>query len=205
MQGHIKGMKFPLEYFITDIKEKECMDFKFTLEDSLLNAIKQTALNVGVTTIDFFVSSFIYLLSEITAQPDITLYTMINRSDLILPIQMDLSRITNFHEYLQLVEQELFSGSEAGVIHVSHLDKPIVPEEKGNSIIPILGYADNIASIGNEIFDIVFTVFEDQKSVNFNLSFNAERLKKNKVEEMIYDYIEVMKLITKVLRKEDDL
>jgi len=200
-QIEIKGMKFPIEYYISSFEEKKYTDFKFSLEDSLLGDIKQTALSAGVRTIDFFAAAFVYLLSSITEQPDITIQTIIDESDFILPLHVDLSSITDLKLYLQLINQKIMGRSEADIIPVKRLDKFTLVVDKGNTIIPLICNINIPQSVGNDTFDIVFEVFEDPNSVSFNISFNAERLRKNKIEEMIHYFVEVMKFIIQEMRK----
>jgi len=191
-QIKIKHLTLPQEYFGSS--SMNLMVFKFKLAD--LNSLKEISIKENVEVKDILLSSYAYLLSQISGNKDITIQTMLEDSEYITQISINLEKIENFSSLFKYVNEQRkynsldskYSIKDSGDINLNKGPLDITPFIY---IKELLGANQDL----NCIYDLVFEISEEGNSVQFKCEFNGRKLREDKMQGLINGYLKLNKLI----------
>jgi hypothetical protein len=131
------------------------------------------------------------LLAKITRQQAITLQTMCWKKNRVIPLAVNLSQIEDFSRYFQLIVQVQQEKEHTGY-DVEDTGKIEIKKEE-NAVVPFFYRKEMFTAKCNllDTYDIVLEVREDEEG---DLSVSCEfgnRLKEEKVEELLKEYMKL--------------
>jgi hypothetical protein len=93
---------FPEEYFwgmdeVSSAAENDPQDsiLQFTIDDRRLEKLKKIAIWLEVELPELLLGAYLYLLGEISEQPNIVVQTILTNNEQVFPLRVDHKGITN--------------------------------------------------------------------------------------------------------------
>ncbi|MCL6461621.1 MAG: amino acid adenylation domain-containing protein, partial [Flavobacterium micromati] len=129
----IPKMKLPIDYNRPELRSYNCDRFDFTIDNNIINLLKQIEKNTGCTLTAIVLAAFEIFLAKITGQTDVVIgfptagnrrYGMMNMiGDFanLLPIRSKINTSKNFLEYLKLRNLQLLEAYKHNQVSFGHL------------------------------------------------------------------------------------
>ncbi|MBU3198527.1 amino acid adenylation domain-containing protein [Clostridium estertheticum] len=185
------------DYFVQIQEERENILFKFDIADNIINKIDNIARLEDKESYDIFVAVYLYLFSQISKEKNLTAYTMNKTGNKIVPLNLNISEITDFSKILNAIHDDLnniyktdeFNIENIFILKFNKNKKSIIPFISNKSIV--LFEKDLF-----DVFDISFSINIEGNTANIVCEYNEKRMRREGIEKIINGYIELLNLIT---------
>ncbi len=191
---HIEAISLPDEYLLQGNQDSDSGIISFKFERELLSRIKNIAMQEATNEYILLLSMFAYLFTEITGSKNTTIHTLTDKVDLSIPLCIDLSQIEGFSMLFKIMQDKLDKGENAYSVSEMLLEGKKLDE---NKIIPLFyktKETDRVSRL-NEIYDIVFEMQVGNQELCFTCQFNSQRLRKEKIRELVEEYCELIEAL----------
>jgi len=189
-----KTVQLPSEYFLTsDYLDDDCL-MHLTVEKSVYEKISSISYENNIDVYHLLIAAYIYLLSEVSNQSNISVAAINEENSSILFIETDMNDINNLSELFNTVREKYQHEVKQGGYPIQQLDKEIF--NKGDFETISLVYEGKISNVPQQLFDISLNIDERSGCLNLLWEYNAQRLVREKVEILINAYVKLIKIIS---------
>ncbi|MGB7605040.1 MAG: phosphopantetheine-binding protein, partial [Lutisporaceae bacterium] len=188
----LKHIKLPQDYFGSS--SMNTMAFKFKIAE--LSKLKEISIKEEVEVHDILLSSYVYLLSEISGQKEISVQTMLEDDKCIRPMDIKLEGLGNFSSLFKHINMQRKDKESEGKYTLK--DYSSISLNKDALAITPLIYKKGVISSTQDLIhvhDIIMEISEEENLLQFKCEFNGRRLKEDKMQAMINGYLKLNKLI----------
>lgn len=190
----IEELQIPGQYMADGSADYEDGAICILPQPEVLKNLKALSDSKAVQTMDILLGGFIYLLSEVSGKQEIPLHVL-KGSDCFIPLKMNLEVVSTVHELISAVGNDLRDKC-INIGLSSGYPVKARPGRKGDSAAILFAY--NVNSLQPEIrsiYDIAFRVDEDNRTIAFTVDYNAQRISKSAMEELVQLYMNVLNVI----------
>ncbi len=184
----------PKEYFICN---NEIIDnysvLKFDIPMTIHEKVKASAYNCSVEVFDILLAMYIYLLGEISQRNEVTVHALLPNKESIRPIKIDLSQLTDIPMFYKQVSEKINNTNTDDTYPIKNIDRIIIERDE-SAIIPFMGNKHHLEDVTLNAYDVAFKVSEDIEKVEITCEYNFRRLRKDKVEGIIYGFLKLIEL-----------
>jgi fatty-acyl-CoA synthase len=188
-------LKLPVNYFNKEDsfgKPNEGSVFFFKLPYDLVNDLKTVSHIEKISIEEILLVLFVYQLAEIAEHKEVAVQTILNKQNQVAMVIVNFDGIQEIGELFQLIHSK-FQDSNAYTYSLNNIRK-INLRKDPFSIIPffykeslILGEFDFL-----HVYDISCGILETNNMIELFFEFNTERLNREKIEEYIRAYIQLI-------------
>ena len=190
----VEELQIPRQYMADGSADYEGGAICILPEPEILKNLSTLADRKTVQTVDILLGGFIYLLSEISGKQEIPLHVL-NGSELFIPLKMNVEVVSTVQDLVYAVGNDLREKS-INIGLSSGYPVKARPGRKEDSAAIL--FAFNVSSLEPEvlsIYDIAFKVDEDDRTITLTVEYNAQRISKSAMEELIQLYMNVLNVI----------
>jgi amino acid adenylation domain-containing protein len=186
----IEAIPFPREYFHDGFGGNSSCDFKFKVSGDLFEKIKRAAKKEQVETDHIQMAAYIYCLAKITGRQNITLQTLCQEHNRIIPLSVDLTETRSASAFFKLISS-LQQENEYRAYDIKDIGR-VKLKKQARAVVPFFYKRDLLTVEYNlsEIFDIVLEMDEEKNHIGF-LCEGGGPLKEEKIEELIREYLKL--------------
>ncbi|MPQ34078.1 SagB/ThcOx family dehydrogenase [Clostridium estertheticum] len=191
----IELVKFPEEYIVKEKSLEAYSDFKFDIKGDMLESIKNIAMLENISTGDILLSVYIYMFSEISKSQQVVVQLVNKNQGQALNLSVDLDKLRNLSDLFKEVST-MKVNSYGNLYSISDISKIGIHKDK-NSILPLF-YDSKLISINSDLldtFDIIVGISELSDYVVFTCEYNANKLRKEKVKDMLSLYLKIIEAV----------
>lgn len=191
----IQPIPFPSEFFSNRYEGGGSSNLRFSISGELLEGLSLISEKEKVTKHDVLLMIYMYLFAEISGKEEIVMQVMNDGSDKVHSLLVDLGKIGNFSEFFKTVQAKR-QNEHSDFYKVKDIDKHKVNSDE-MFILPL--FYKKGPETGNvellDFYDIIMGVDERSTCINFVCEYNQNKLKEEKVEELVNKYVKITKLI----------
>lgn len=187
-------LPLPLDFFINGDEENEEIALKAGICDEVWNNLQEVASDIGIEEIDALLAIYIYLLSETIGQQQVTVQTMINGNELVYPLSINMESISDFGELFKTVSVKRVNASGSDTYPIK-LAGSMQLNKTDNSIMAMLTNQAVEKAEFLENYDIIMKIDDKSEVISITCDYNSKRLRKEKVEELLSNYINLIKIL----------
>ncbi|MCX7920711.1 MAG: amino acid adenylation domain-containing protein [Clostridia bacterium] len=192
----LKALTLPEDYFGEHIGGDNNSVFKFSLKDEYFLKIEKIAIKESVDAFDVLLAVYIYLFTEITEKRDLTVHTLSDNSGIVAPVRIKLDEISDFSNLFRLVNEHRNKKGGNDINDVINLPEVSLKKEK-TLVIPLFYRTEAFTSSKDltGVFDIALGISKNPGHIDLTCQYNMQRLKKDKIKELVSDYIMLIETI----------
>lgn len=188
----LPSLELPEEFFTVGNESGEGAMFQFRFSDDLFSKLKAISSKEGVSLQDMLIAMYIYLLSELTEQKEITVHSILKNEQTIV-LKINMGQLANFSELFSLVGQ---NGIEKNKTYpISDIKNAKIIKD-AHSILPLV--YDKDVPVGGlkllEVYDTVLEIEQGSEDIKFVFEYNRKMLKEKKIKEIVNGYVELIEL-----------
>lgn len=187
-------LPLPLDFFISDDEENEEIALTAGICDAVWDNLREVASDIGIDEVDALLAIYIYLLSETIGQPQVTVQTMINGYGLVYPLSINMESISDFGELFTTVSAKRLNAAESDTYPIK-LAGSMQLNKTGNSIMAMFTNQAIEKAEFQDNYDIIMKINDKSEVVSITCDYNSKRLRKEKVEELLSNYINLIKIL----------
>ncbi|MCX7748505.1 MAG: amino acid adenylation domain-containing protein [Clostridia bacterium] len=190
----IETLQIPLEYFVCGNENSFGTVIRFKLDEALSKSLIHITEDIGAKLMDILLGAFVYLLYEVSEKQEIPLCVM-RGADGVLQHKFDLGSLEGISDLVSLAGEKLKTDTDNDIIPLEHLTKVKRDKDTGSAL---LLFAYNLSSLKSEyvrFFDIILKAEESNSNIKFAFEYDSNRIRKEKVEELVYYYINTIEAI----------
>lgn len=185
----LRTTPLPADFFAESGCEAEASILELSVHGETLDRVRGISSLYRVSAVDIFLSVLIYLLSELSDSPEISIQTMTAGNNLISPLDINTDEAEDFYGLVHAVSAKRRNAAEESLFGADGLrDISIArPAER----IPLLFYDKGLLSAAEDLtdfFDLVFEMEEKGDEIRFRCKYNGRRLVKQKVVGMLEQF-----------------
>lgn len=191
----VEAVELPAEYFSFNGTNELHGTFDFKLEGSIYNDFRQLCADEGVDINTALLAIFSYALSQGSERTDISIQTLLQEADRIVPIKAELSGVGNMSQLFERFRHKLQALNS---YHISEIENLII--NKGNNHILPLFYDKKLlseAAAKKHVYDILFEVSTGYEQCCCTLEFNENKLRKDKMKDILKNIVKLIRLFIK--------
>lgn len=192
----IKYIKLKEDYFNRTDKNETDNILSFKISEEIANKYNLICKKSNFKIFDVFLGMYIYVLSEISNQQQISIYTMKSNID-IKEISANLSDIEDLGILFEHVSKFRKENTNNIIYKFEEL-KNNQKERDSNGIITMIYEKEHKPINRNlvEVFDMIFELNVINNQIEFVCEFNSKILRKDKVKDLISKYIKLINVIS---------
>ena len=194
----LESVELPTEYFSFSGSNELHDTFDFILEGRIYNAFKQICAEEGVDINTALLAIFSYVLSQSSKKMDISVQTLLQESNRIFPINVELSGVNNMPQLFERFKYKLQELQALNSYHISEIESLLI--NKGTNHILPLFYDKKLlseAAAKTSYYDILFEVSTGYEQCSCTLEFNEKKLRKDKMKDILKSIVKIIKLLVK--------
>nr|WP_245592364.1 non-ribosomal peptide synthetase [Ectobacillus panaciterrae] len=193
----VEAIPYPEEYFAMD-KGLSDGTLDFTIGGEMFASIQGIAENMQLHQSELMLALFLYLQAELTEQDQITVPTIMDWSDKVNLVTIDLSKIEQISDLFKIVQTQLKAAVSLNYPLIDLGYMKIVKDE--NALLP--GFMRRSASALEMRFaekcDLLLVLHEHPTHLYVECMYNT-RLNKVKILEMMQQYVQVVQSLVEQL------
>jgi hypothetical protein len=187
-------LPLPLDYFINEGDENEDIVLKASISEDEYDNLLMVSKDIEIDVTNILLAIYVYLLSETIGQQQITVQTMINNNELVYPLSMNMENITDFSELFNAIYKKT-TGIQESDTYPLKLAGSMQLNKAENSIMTMFTNQEVTKDGFMQNYDIIIKLKQDSNDVSISCEYNAGRLKKDKLEELLSDYTNLIKIL----------
>ncbi|MCX7923160.1 MAG: amino acid adenylation domain-containing protein [Clostridia bacterium] len=186
----IKTQEFPSEYFTQVGESSEGSVLKLKLDDAAYQGLMSMCGANDVELHDVLVGAFMYLMSEITEKQGVALQTTTGYGR-VVPVEVDFEGVEDLGQLYRLVRDRRMTGVDSHEVQV--LDTVIAGKRDSEAAVLVCGDI-GVSSSMRTVFDVILRFSEDG-GVTFACEYDGARVRRRKVEELLYAYVKLIRIM----------
>ena len=186
-------MTLPAEYFCDDDIADNDYDFSFNIDNDLYAGLRDICQSNQRSINEVLVSLFILLVSKISNDKKINIYSILNETDQLAALQFDSDNKYALETILNALKQQHDVVHHHKMIPVNHLLNSKTSKEQQD--ILLLFYNKALLTTAFDfttIFDIVLEVQEGKDRANLLFLYNMARIREDKIDELATAYLNLI-------------
>lgn len=187
-------LPLPLDFFVSDDEGNEEIALTAEIGDEVWDNLREVTSDIGIDEVDALLAIYIYLLSETIGMPQVTVQTMINGNELVYPLSINMERISDFGELFSSVSVKRLNAAESDTYPIK-LAGYMQLNKTGNSIMAMFTNQAVEKAEFQDNYDIIMKINDKSGVVSITCDYNSKRLRKEKVEELLSNYINLIKIL----------
>ena len=191
---YLAGIKLPEDFYSDKASTKVSSAFRFQLGEETLAVLKIIAATEKVRLISILIAMYGYLFNHVSGISEITIQTLVTQKNRVFPQTLNLNSIANFSKLFKEVEVGIHTEKENGFqLGIDQRDLGKSPED-----VVVLVYRNELLTETTglqDIFDITMGVSLSDQSLNLICEYNAQKLTKESVKELVQQFNEILELL----------
>jgi amino acid adenylation domain-containing protein len=181
----------PSEHETDGISEEVSNTLRFKLIDDDYQRLRQLSVEHDIKIEEIVLTVYMYLLSELTGQLEITVQTMIDNPNLCLPITLNFSNTDFIVLAHQIKEQRCKNDDSYPRTELTQIRSNM----KLKAMIPF--YCNQRLNRDNSIgeYGILLQYKETSFEIEFLVVYNDNKLRETQIMELIVNLLKIIKLI----------
>lgn len=184
------------EIFLTNGEVKEYNSLKFEIENEVYRNISLFSERENVEVPVILLSIYIYLLAKMTSRDEITIQTMLNLSNQVTSLTVNLKDIKDFYELFKIVNNKL---KFVDLDDTYYLEDVLFFDKKNDAtkVIPLV-YNKNLLVRNfdlTNVYDLILEMNEIKDTVIFKIEYERIKLSESNLETMIKKYLSLITVI----------
>jgi amino acid adenylation domain-containing protein len=192
----VSGTPLPSDYFNPSISGNKATEYQFQIENELLIKLQNIAKEYEIEMVQVLLGLYIYLFAELSGKTNIHIQTMVNSTNRVYPISIDLDGIEEYQQLFERVGQTQHEEIERNnYYHIKEIGQ-IIPKKYDFSVVPFF-YDRQLLETGINLltlYDVVFEVDLSSPAISFRCEYNADKLHGEKIEELVQGYLKLVQL-----------
>jgi fengycin family lipopeptide synthetase D len=177
--------------------------YQFRLEDQLLAQINRLAASKGIDKSEICFTAYASLWAEISKRAAISVYTITGRQT-IVETAFNFGEVGNVEQIIQQAG-EPDRRQECGSLSGAFAERVQAEPEVIPLFIDRRDTRYTTSPVLFRYFDIALTIDGQARAIHCRWEYNARRLPKDKMKEMVELYVKVLQIILKQLDQSEQL
>ncbi len=196
----LEAISLPNDYFLRGKSNSDLNSIKFKLEKEMALRIRKVAVKESTNEYTLLLSMFAYIFTEISEGMRTVIHASTHKINFSIPLSINLNEIDGFSMLFEFVQNKL--DEMEGVYSLSEL----LQEGRKNDEYKVIPFFCKTKEIDgtirlNEIYDIIFELSEEKQEFCFICQYNHQRLRKEKIMELIEGYCELIESLVEQYEK----
>jgi amino acid adenylation domain-containing protein len=191
----LRTIPMPGDFFAEGGSEAEDSTFELSVDGETIEKARRVSSLYRVQDVDVFLSVLIYMLSELSDHPEISIQTMTGSNRRISPLDVNTDEAEDFYSLLQMVGARRQNAVEESMYGVGELKDISISRPENR--IALFFYDKRLLSEPPDLtdfFDLVFEMEEKTGEIRFKCEYDGRRLMKQKVMSMLEQYLKFIKI-----------
>lgn len=197
----LSKLMLPDDYYSNNQAVDKGFSFGFTIQGYLFEQLKLISINENIEVYDILLSMYIYLLSKITGQKALTVYTEARHESCVQSLDSDLNVTSDFLEFFRiiyrdrcdLVKKPFYSMQDLMNVKLDHDMSQITPLFCKKAFI-------DKNTILYDVFNFILVLAEQDRETSFVFECSQKNINKDKIKEFLNEY---SRLINGIIRNYD--
>ncbi|MBK3494742.1 hypothetical protein JFL43_07705, partial [Viridibacillus sp. YIM B01967] len=196
----LKNLLFPPDWFIPPFLGEGSISFSLTEKDQ--KQIEALASRYRIDSSTILLSLYGYILSALTKQKKLTIYSADSRSSDIYPVEINVKHILNFDQLFRQVK----ISSDRGLAELL-LESRLFSSKKDRKpyhVIPHFSYSEGVPDGGIKEWELSLQCYAPPGGeTELTLKYSRRQFNHQKMELLINQYMKLIQLIIQDDRKEN--
>lgn len=181
---------FPREYYQSQTAADESYQLSFSLDLSESTRLKQMANDLKVDLTDIVTAIYIFLLNQISGQQEVVIEVQLKDDPTKeFPLKVNFTVIKNFVQLFLLVKEKYLQAQMMIDDSLPARLRRMLSESK---VIPALTIDQNFWQKDN---DLLIYFENKEEHLGFICQYNGNKLSSQKIEELVKNYLELIRLV----------
>lgn len=199
-RGVLPPLKLPEDYFLDEGSNRFARSScEVTIQDEVLTSMKEMLVNEHISLDAILLSSFIYLLSTISGESEITVQTMLYNSYAVSPLSINIEQYDDISTFFKGVNARIKSREGLELLPVQALNQ-LSLSKRQRSVIPLYCHTayrqQNLQNSG--LVDMMIEIDDRSDYITIVCHYNNLKLSSRKIEEFMFNYLRFVKQILAV-------
>lgn len=186
----------PGEYFGSPDEGNAVAALEFVFQEVLYEKIKMMAEREQVKPGDILLAMYVYLFAELTGHKEITVQTLFQNENRIVPLRIDFNEVKDFSGLFKLCGHFRNGRGRTAQYAIKDLNKVKLNKTEG-LIIPFYHETGthSLETTRQGIFDIQLTVYQEYYQISLICEYNRGRLNETRMEQFVNGYTRLMTMM----------
>lgn len=192
----LKYVTLPPEYFTQDVSVGNTgAVFTFEFGNEMTERLRKIARNEGLETVDVIQAMYLYLFTEITGVPQVTIQTP-GEDGQAVSIEANVAELDGFSALFQLVHRKRNAPLAEVKYRLTNLARFPVGKDP-SAILPLFYQRNQFRDTTKlmDFFDLMLGMEEKDERIEFTLEYNTRRMRKEKVRELMGGFLKLVELL----------
>ena len=191
----IKTLELPERFFVNTAKNyprNAQQEFSFTLNEESCYKMRNICESEGVQTEDILLLLYAFAISQVSGVRLLDIQSLLNKNQVINNVRVDFTNSFELSDLLREVNRARSDSSVSGVKFEDMVQACI--NKTQHSIFPLIYSKSSLKANVDlmEVFDMVVRIEDYEDSINVFCEYNAMRLKKEGIEQIVNQYIHII-------------
>lgn len=190
-------ISLPPEYFSDEMEENELLQIHFTPE--MVEALRKIAAGAEFDLPDIATALYIYLFWEISGQEDLILEVGCKGNpDWVFPLRIHFGEIPDLTALFRRVHEKFAAAEALGSMPLPGIVRRKLSPAK---VLPFIAMRQSNVKRDH---DLTFTLNEKDGGVELTCAYNRSKLRGDKVETLVSDYVKLMEILIKQYQSREE-
>lgn len=191
----VKTLELPERFFVNASENypwNTQQEISFTLNEESCYKMRNISKIEGVQTEDILLLLYAFAISQVSGVRLLDIQSLFNKNQVINNVRVDFSNSFELSDLLKEVNQARRESSGSGVNFEDMVQACI--NKTQHSIFPLIYSKSSLKANVDlmEVFDMVVRIEDYEDSINIFCEYNAARLKKEGIEQIVNQYIHII-------------
>ncbi len=191
----IKTLELPERFFVNTAENyprNAQQEFSFTLNEESCYKMRNICEREGVQTEDILLLLYAFAISQVSGVRLLDIQSLLNKNQVINNVRVDFTNSFELSDLLREVNRARSDSSVSGVKFEDMVQACI--NKTQHSIFPLIYSKSSLKANVDlmEVFDMVVRIEDYEDSINVFCEYNAMRLKKEGIEQIVNQYIHII-------------
>lgn len=189
----LKATRLPQDYFTGSMHEQyENKAFKYSFTSDLSNKITNFSLDSGQGLKEILLALYFYLLYQVSEEERIVVHTITDNENRVLPLGMNIGEVDELDSLFTLVN-DLCEDTQNS--YDTDMLKTVAPNKEKDTATMLFSSENSRGMADCRIYDIIINPEIDKNVISLTTEYNAARIEKHKIEELIGKYINLINIV----------
>jgi amino acid adenylation domain-containing protein len=200
LDNAIRALMFPNEFYINNNSYLNELVLKTGIGSSVSKKLRKLASSGNISVYSILLSVYMNLLSEITGSAEIQILSVMGDTPYYKLINIDLSEVSELFELCKVIDEQTADNSLTLKYYRSDINRFIIEKDH---FIPTFHFEHKRALNRDKDNEIALEIESHDSGYQASILIYSGSLRKNKLEELIFNYIELLKAVSEKIYLED--
>ncbi|MCX8132083.1 MAG: amino acid adenylation domain-containing protein [Clostridia bacterium] len=187
-----QSLKIVPEYFTDNEEENENTIINLKLDSETSIALVKAAEKHSTALSDVLLGAYVYLFYELSGKEEIPISLVLEGTERVMPMEFELGGLKDIRELIKTVAEKREKISKNDSLPLKYL-RNIRSDKQIDSVFLLFSHnSGTIDSDHTNYFDIILKARIENDILNLTFEYDANRIRKEKIDELAYYYVEVI-------------